>query len=339
MKSASVRIALASVLVFGAAALAATVEEKYDDGKPKTKYNVDDQGRKDGLYQEFYPTGKTKVRATYKAALLDGKYSLFHDNGKTKSTANYKDGTLSGAYTEFDEKGQKTLAAVYQDGKFNGNLVLYANGSPMLSQPFKDGAAVFPKSREKILEAFLEIFRGAKPGPDEASLRDFTLRRLKGYRYLCDVPYKHLTLDEEYTRQAQAAAMVCEKLKQITHAPPNPGVPEATYKLARAGAARSNLSAGVRSLPGSIDLYMNDSDPSNIARVAHRRWCLNPTMGKTGFGKSGAYAAMYSADRSHPKTPDFDYICFPPRGLLPTMSFHPMMAWCLSPNPAQIQGT
>ena len=182
MNPLSLRIGLASALIFAAAALAANVEEKYDSGKLKVKYNVDGQGRKEGLYQEFYASGKIKARATYKAD------------------------KLSGPYTEYDEKGKKTLAATYKDGKLNGNLFRYENGLPILSQPFKDGEAVFPKSREKIAATLKTIFENAKPGPDEASQRDLALRRLKAYRYLCDLPYQDLALDDSYNRQAHAAA-------------------------------------------------------------------------------------------------------------------------------------
>ena len=50
---------------------------------------------------------------------------------------------------------------------------------------------------------------------------------------------------------------------------------------------------------------MYDSDSSNIARLGHRRWVLNPSMGKTAFGFCyssssyyGYYSGMYAFDRS-----------------------------------------
>lgn len=175
MKPLSLRIGLAWSFLIGTITLAANVEEKYDDGKPKSKYNVDDKGRKDGLYQEFYPTGKIKLRAAYKQDMLEGKYSLFDEKGRTKSTATYKAGKLSGTYTEYDAKGKKTRTATYKDGKLNSNLVLYENGLPILTQLFQNGEAVFPKSREKIAETLKGIFGSAPPGPEEASQRDFAL--------------------------------------------------------------------------------------------------------------------------------------------------------------------
>jgi len=313
MKPLSLRTGFVFALVFGSAVVAANVEEKYDNGKPKLKYNVDDQGRKDGLYQEFYPTGKIKLRATFKG------------------------GKLAGPYTEFDEKARKTLAATYKDGKLNGNLFRYENGLPILSQPFKDGEAVFPKSREKIAATLKTIYGTAKPGPDLASQRDYALRRLKAYRYLCDVPYQDLTLDDSYTRQAQAAAAICDKLKRLDHEPPNPGLPASEYNLAKMGAARSNLAAGLPALELAIDAWMDDSIPGSIEKLGHRRWCLNPAMAKTGFGKAGPFAAMYSFDSSRKTLPDFDYVCYPPRGLVPATAFQPRYGWCFCPNPRKFK--
>ena len=333
MKPASLRIGCALTLLFGAAALAANVEEKYDDGKPKVKYTVDDKGRKDGLYQEFYPSGKAKLRATYKQDMLDGKYSVFDDKGRIQSTATYQTGKLAGPFLDYDAKAKKTRSATYKDGKLNGSLVLYENGLPILTQVFKDGEAVFPKSKEKIAETLKEILGTGQSGPDEASQRDLGLRRLKAYRYLCDVPYQNLTLDDQYNRQAQAAAAICAKLKKLDHFPPNPGLPEADYKLAKTGAGRSNLAAGLPTLDRAVDAWMDDSRPGSIERVGHRRWCLNPAMGKTGFGLARPFAAMYTFDQSRKTFPDFDYVCYPPRGLMPTSAFQSRYAWCFCPNP------
>lgn len=48
---------------------------------------------------------------------------------------------------------------------------------------------------------------------------------------------------------------------------------------------------------------MEDGDISNISRVGHRRWLLNPQMGKTGFGavsgSNGTYSSVYVFDTSN----------------------------------------
>lgn len=313
MKPSPVRIPVGLLFLLTTTGLAATVEEKYDDGKPKLKYAVDDKGRKEGIYQEYYASGKTKLMA------------------------NYKNDQRQGTCTEFDEKGKKILTALYKEGKLSGTLIRYENGLPILYQPFKDGEPVFPKSREKIAETLQQLLgKSSVDGPENA--RDQALRRLKAYRFLCDVPYQDLKLDDECNRQCQAAAKICEMLKRLDHSPPNPGLAKAEYKLAFDGARRSNLGAGM-SLVGSVDMWMYDSNPGNIEILGHRRWCLNPGMAKTGFGESGRFTAMYSNDNSRQKVPDYNFISYPPRGLMPVMNpagrFSDVntFAWCFCPHP------
>ena len=47
-----------------------------------------------------------------------------------------------------------------------------------------------------------------------------------------------------------------------------------------------------------MNAYMDDSDAGNIKVLGHRRWCLNPSMVKTGFGGCGKFSAMWSFDGS-----------------------------------------
>jgi len=108
------------------------------------------------------------------------------------------------------------------------------------------------------------------------------------YRYLCDVPYEQMKLDADYCVHAAAAAHLCDAIGHLDHTPPNPSWPENRYQFAFEGTSHGNLfEISVHQGPhanASVDSYMDDSDAKNIDRVGHRRWCLNPSMGKTGFG-------------------------------------------------------
>jgi hypothetical protein len=84
---------------------------------------------------------------------------------------------------------------------------------------------------------------------------------------------------------------------------------------------------------------MDDSDPSNIDRVGHRRWCINPRMLKTGFGRTGKFGAMYSMDQSQKTLPDFDLVAFPTRGWMPVEYFNPRYAWNVSLHPQKYKVT
>ena len=63
------------------------------------------------------------------------------------------------------------------------------------------------------------------------------------------------------------------------------------------GTEKSNLGQGHTNLSHDIiNGWMYDGSESNIDRVGHRRWCLNPAMTQTGFGYAGTYSAMYVFD-------------------------------------------
>lgn len=116
----------------------------------------------------------------------------------------------------------------------------------------------------------------------------------------------NVTLDDEYIKYAQAASLVVGANGSLSHSPSKPSeMDDSLYDLGRTGAGSSNLSAGRGSIAATvINGYLNDGDNSNIKMVGHRRWVLNPKMGKTGFGivtggkTYGTFSAMYAFDRS-----------------------------------------
>lgn len=167
------------------------------------------------------------------------------------------------------------------------------------------------------------------------------LRTLMMYRAVVGVPYADMTLDRQQTAHALAAAMLLSKNDQLSHAPAcPPGFPQDIYQLGHTGAASSNIhmDTGGKGTAESVRGYMNDSDPGNIDRLGHRRWCINPSMKTTGFGEyrnqSAVYSAMWSFDRTRDMTKfDYDFIAFPARGLTPVDFLDADWAWNVSLNP------
>ena len=109
---------------------------------------------------------------------------------------------------------------------------------------------------------------------------------------------------------AQHAALVNCVNNTLSHYPSQPAdMPDNIFEKGYTGASSSNLGWGY-SLQGSIAGYLDDSDSSNISRVGHRRWLLNPVMGKVGLGKVGTYSALYVRDKSN-ATADADFVTWP----------------------------
>jgi len=191
----------------------------------------------------------------------------------------------------------------------------------------------YPKSQAEI-KAMLAVL-AAKKNPSAAN--EF-LSRLKQYRYVCGVPFENVAWDPTCVDLAEHAALVCMKLNQMTHTPTQPaGMSDAEYALCKKGAGESNLFTGLTQPGPCVDGWMDDSDPKNIDRVGHRRWCLNPAMGKTGFGANGNYAAMYAWDGSNKDVPEWDFVSYPARGYMPIQFFGARHAWSVSLNRAKFE--
>ena len=121
----------------------------------------------------------------------------------------------------------------------------------------------------------------------EESLAD-GLNMLNQVRYIAGLN-ADVTIDAEYERMTGAASLVHALNDMISHYPPRPdeigdSAYDALYDLACAGSGRSNLFAGAANLAYAVLGYMEDSDAYNLPMVGHRRWILNPSMGKTAFG-------------------------------------------------------
>ncbi len=192
---------------------------------------------------------------------------------------------------------------------------------------------LYPKSMGEI-RAMTQVLAGKKNG----SVQNEYLSRLRQYRYLCGVSFETLSWDSKCVELAEHASSINAKLNQMTHTPARPaGMSDADYELGRKGAGESNLFTGLTQAGPCVDGWMDDSDEKNIDRVGHRRWCLNPTMGKTGFGATGNFAAMYAWDSSNKDIPDWDYVAYPARGYMPIQFFGAKHAWSVSPNKAKYE--
>ena len=139
----------------------------------------------------------------------------------------------------------------------------------------------------------------------------------------------NVTLDSSFSELAQAASLVSCLNGGLSHSPSQPsGLSNELYQLGKKGAGSSNLSMGYRNPASSVLGYLSDSDRSNIQMVGHRRWVLNPTMGKTGFGYVGGYSAMYAFDRSN-KSASESNVAWPAQNM-PVELFSSTDAWSLS---------
>ena len=159
---------------------------------------------------------------------------------------------------------------------------------------------------------------------DESTLNS-GIAMLNNIRYIAGLNYD-VTLDEEFNKECQAGALIGKIYEAIDHHPKQPsGMSDDLYQLAYKGCSESNIAWGFSTLNKCIVFgWMSDEDEGNISSVGHRAWCLNPTMGKTGFGVVDNYYNMHSFDRSY--TSSIKNISWPAQNM-PVEYFDKNMPW------------
>ncbi len=333
-----------------AATLAAEeIVEHYPDGTVLARYQRDSNGRLHGRYVDYHPNGKMRTKTYFREGWMQGSYEAFHDNGERFVEASHERGLLEGTYRERFPDGTPRVVGEYVEGERHGTFEHARGGKVVAVQEWAadelvllNGVAPYPRPLDEIAATLARIYdesdeiptlgelpRGREAAPADPELeaaRAAAVRRLRAYRSLCGVPWDDLVLDASYGYYAQAGARLLAVIGRIEHTPKNPGLPADEYRDGYTGTSNSNLASG-STLVDSIDQYMDDSDPTNIDRVGHRRWCLNPPMQRTGFGIVGRISAMWALDRGRSSVPPWSTIRYPPAGYVPTEYFGPRHAW------------
>ena len=153
------------------------------------------------------------------------------------------------------------------------------------------------------------------------------LNTIKTIRYIAGIS-DNLYISEEYTKLAQASALVNYVNGKLTHTPSQPSGMEPTLaQQGREGSQRSNISWTEwqeNSLKWSIlSGWMDDSDANNISLLGKSRWGC-----RSWGGSKGTYQAMYVYDKEN-RDCDYTGVCWPARNM-PTSYFRASSAWSIS---------
>ena len=68
-------------------------KDMYDDGQIERLVQYKD-GLKEGIWIEWYPTGKRRSESNFKGGKQDGFWTYWYENGQKKSEHTYKDGEI-----------------------------------------------------------------------------------------------------------------------------------------------------------------------------------------------------------------------------------------------------
>lgn len=164
---------------------------------------------------------------------------------------------------------------------------------------------IYPRSKSEIKTELKEILD--RETPKEAKEQAKAINLLNAYRYLSGVK-PDVKMSSQMNDEAEQAAKACLKNGALSH-----GIGSFTDKC--------NLSSG-GDMVQSVQAYMNDGGDNNREKRGHRKWCLNPGMGKSGFGSGGAsYSAMWSLDGSGSGNPRESWT-YPGKGFYPKEYMH-----------------
>lgn len=182
-------------------------------------------------------------------------------------------------------------------------------------------------------------------GSVKPELLERALARLNTLRRVTGLP--PVTLNEEWCREAQYAAVVQAANGTLSHYPSQPAdMDEEFFRVAKTTSARSNLSAG-RTVLSAVDGLMEDSSEGNIPTVGHRRWQLSPALTQVGFGfvnnGKGPYRTFVAEKVFDGPTSaasvDYDFISWPASGYFPNnlIGFIERTPWSVTLNPDKYQ--
>jgi uncharacterized protein YkwD len=157
-------------------------------------------------------------------------------------------------------------------------------------------------------------------------------------RYLAGLP-ADVTLDASYVDRAQHGSVLLA-VGQFAHSQPKPAdMAQDFYDVANAATSSSNIGWGYGSLADFNFGCMDDSDSSNIDRVGHRRWLLDPPLQKTGMGYADARTDTFVFDWSRASAVGYDAIKWPCAGPFPVQMFSAGTAWSITLNPDRYDWT
>ena len=93
--------------------------EFYDDGMLKMELYLKD-GRPEGTYVIYYPSGKIAEVRSYYHVIFHGEWRTYNENGQLIGLASYKEGQKDGPWRIWSDKGNLLYEMFYTAGKKSG---------------------------------------------------------------------------------------------------------------------------------------------------------------------------------------------------------------------------
>jgi antitoxin component YwqK of YwqJK toxin-antitoxin module len=95
---------------------------------------TDEQGKRQGLWKEFYATGELKSQGNYIDSKLDGAWKFYFENQKVEVEGKYKNGKKEGVWYWYYPDGEILQEENWSNGKLDGDFVEYDENRTIRTQ-------------------------------------------------------------------------------------------------------------------------------------------------------------------------------------------------------------
>jgi hypothetical protein len=340
-----ISLVLFCALATGFSLHAAEVKETYPDGKVKVRYTVDEAKRRIGVYLEYHPSGKIKLRGQYALGKKMGLWISYDEKtGRTLESWTWRNDLLDGPYVWNFPSGEPGIKATYRQGELNGPMIVADEKDRFLRR------ISYPHTREAVEKAARSLFYS--PIPDAAFAAQAqvkspykagayapdtlteALNATKLYRFLCGVPWQEMKVDAALCdKSAHAAVLLAKEDKDPTRMPEAPSdMDKGFLGIAMAGLKDGNLHRGSNNPTQAVLSFMDNSEEKDMGKLEYRQWMLSPGLQKVGFGSARRFVVMDVSDGARPAKADYNFIAYPGEGYFPRVLLDAKSNWSLFIN-------
>ena len=101
---------------------------------------VDIDGKRRGLFKEFYPDNSLRAEGVFVDGLRSGEWKFYYHNGQIQEIGSYQEGQPDGIWTWYYDNGQKQIEEQFFKGTPNGSYKEYdSRGNIIVTGTYFDG--------------------------------------------------------------------------------------------------------------------------------------------------------------------------------------------------------
>ena len=131
------------------------------------------EGKKHGIWIEFYSNGRKKKEINFLNGLMNGPYTIWYKNGVKGEFGFYKNNKKDKMLVKWDQKGNKSSSITFKQGLFHGKIIFYKpDGDTKYEGIYHEGRCI-----HGVKKAFRH--KGRFPNPVYEVYEDNKLIKLK----------------------------------------------------------------------------------------------------------------------------------------------------------------